>query len=160
VRVEGVAVNREQMEFLATAELPLRLGLLRLRPSLFAGGGWLSTERASCSDRMPCATPSDGFKIGRLSPRLGAQLGITVPLASWFLLDAGSSFDLAPLSRSSPSFPNGVQHCAVDEPTCWLLPPPGTPPQSGMTLPRAVYALPAEPLYTFQVGVGLRVGWH
>ncbi len=164
--VGQTAARRTDLALLATASYPTQLGRFELVPELGLGVGQMTTSRldgcrhvATCNPQdQGCVQPpqdddcihhdpehafalalDDHFSQSSVTPRISASARLAVPLGNHVWLDALAAVMLSPFD-----------HGAAYEFPMTEAPPFG--------VPRDQLALPGEPLGTFLVGIGLRVG--
>jgi hypothetical protein len=154
------AASRSDASVLATASWSHDLGTMSIAPEVGLGVGRMTTERADGCATPPACDPStdpncppakpppcapsggtsiyvgDGFHAATITPRAEAALRIAIPLFEHVWLDGTAAVTLAPFGHGDAYVP--------------AMSPPGTTPGD--------IALPGDPLATFQIGVGLRVG--
>ncbi len=149
----AIDVRRNAFDAYAIARVGLPLGRSVLSPELGLGLGRLATTRdATCKPPNPTCDPTDptcpppptncvgpdgmaltGQTVSTIGPRVEAALRIAIPLFERVWLDGSVGLALAPLHHGANS--------PVD---------PGT----GAGVP----PMPGEPLTTYQLAVGLRIG--
>lgn len=157
------AATRHDISVLATASVSRELGRMVVSPEVGLGVGRLSTSRLEgckpppcdpmdpvCANQPPppCGTSNtdaagavqvgDGFSTATWTPRAAATFRIALPVFEHVWLDGIAAVALAPFGHGDPYVPASSTI------------PPGVPPE--------LLALPGEPVATFQLGVGLRVG--
>ena len=155
---DAVMATRSEVSALATASVGIALGRTILSPEIGVGLGRFATTRApqcptpppvpncdpstdptcpapppSCIGPDGTAGPRGNETLTTYGPRVEAALRIAIPLFAQVWLDGTAGLSAAPLHHGSTMAPN--------DPTIGKLPP-----------------LPGEPLATFQVGVGIRIG--
>ena len=155
-------VARGDVSALATASYTVALGQMAVAPELGVGVGRLTTSRAeACGPMvlpqcdptdpnapecppppaMPCGTGDgafvgDNLRAASITPRGSAALRVEIPLFAHVWLDGVAALGVAPFGHA--------------EPYAAMRGAPGLPP--------AQLALPGDPLTSFQLGIGLRVG--
>ena len=154
ITVNATGAARRDLSVLATASYSFALGRVSIAPELGLGAGQLTTSRidgcktAMCDPSDPmcvmapppmCTEPGtvyvgDGLEATTYTPRVAAALRIAIPLFEHIWLDGSASFTLAPFGHHDPyQSPN-------------------------MMFADDSLALPGDPLYGAQLGIGLRVG--
>jgi hypothetical protein len=143
------AARRTSLVIAATAERRLRVGRAALVPRVTAGLARTTSERYE--PEPPCFSGDcpqeityvgDGFTGRNIAARLGAGVGVVVPLADWLVLDGSIGFELAPGAHPAPyrhdpaRYPIG-QSVGID---------PGDP----------LLDLPGDPSWLVSTSVGLR----
>jgi hypothetical protein len=155
--------DRAATVFNATAAYPLRVARVEVSPEIAAGLGRTSTRRhepaEACvnADGTLCTDVplhiGDGARTDTTAARLGAGLGVALPLARWIWLDARVGAELAPGARTSPYHPPAPDTCdpSTDPNGC-----PGTDP---LPVPSddPLLDLPGEPAWTWGAAIGLRM---
>lgn len=164
--VGQTAARRTDLSLLATASYPTHLGRVELVPEFGLGVGQMTTSRldgcrrvAACNPQdQGCVQPpqdddcihrdpehafalalDDHFSQTSVTPRISASMRLAVPLGNHVWLDTLAAVMLSPFN-----------HSAAYEFSMTEAPPFG--------VPRDQLALPGEPVGTFSVGIGLRVG--
>jgi len=155
------ALSRSDVSLLATASWSKQIGTMSIAPELGLGVGRMTTSRLDSCVAPPACDPTDptckplppppckpesgtlnqvyvgdNFTSATVTPRAEAALRIAVPLFQHVWLDGTAAITLAPFGHADAYTPT--------------MSPPGTTPSD--------VALPGEPLASFQLGVGLRVG--
>ena len=153
------SAHRSDVSALATASWSHDVGQLAIAPELGVGVGRLATERVDgCEPPPPCDPTTgpcpppppkctsgqstnaiyvgDGFHVATYTPRVEAALRVAVPLFAHVYLDGIASVTLAPFGHGGAYVP--------------MSSPPGVPPDQ--------IALPGDPVATYVLGLGLRVG--
>jgi hypothetical protein len=163
----ATGVARDDTALLATAAYGVSLGQLAVAPEVGVGVGRMSTSRAE-----PCQPPpesgggaggsdgsdptqppmaaqcsgagggtfvGDNLSVASYTPRGAIALRIAVPLFAHVWLDGIASASIAPFGHGD------------------LFPATKPPPPGSGVMPSQL-ALPGEPLASFQLGIGLRVG--
>jgi hypothetical protein len=109
------------------------------------------------ADGTLCPGPiviGDGASTTNIAARLGAGVGIAVPLARWLWLDARVGAELAPGARTAPFHPDEP---ASSDPGC----DPADPSVCDSTLPvpadDPLLDLPGEPAWSWGAALGVRV---
>jgi len=160
------AAARSDLSLLATASRASDLGHLVIAPELALGVGRLTTERIDGCRRLPSCDPGDprcvlpvqdatcvrddpehaytlyvhdGFRATSVTPRAAAGLRLAVPLGGALWLDGFAGAMLSPFGHTGS----------------YALPTASATP---FGVPRDQLALPGDPLATFELGLGLRIG--
>ncbi len=146
------AYDRSVAAMSATIAVRASIAKVELSPELAVGAGATTTSRREptepCFDpdgTMPCANMplyiGDGFAARTFAPRIGASMGMQVPLAGWLALDARVGAEAMPGAHTAPHVPDAM--LTPPDPTAPIA--PGDP----------LLDLPGEPGWAWTAAVGL-----